>query len=188
MYSAAVIPHRAYRCHHALVQSSAANEFSNILSKRIPLRRTWTGRDTGRESMSGIMAGTPSCEALVQISTYTTYMQDSSALPLVPHSPILLLILRHLDPQWDRNTVQIPQRIRPRTIRQFAIPLVLDFSDLAIRARGDGDHRRNGLLHVDTLDDVARLHVHGDGVAGRGDGVGEALDFGEGLLETVLWF
>jgi hypothetical protein len=39
---------------------------------------------------------------------------------------------------------------------------------------------------VDALDDVARLHVHGDGVAGGGDGVGEALDFGEGLLETVL--
>lgn len=49
----------------------------------------------------------------------------------------------------------------------------------------DVDDALDDLLGADTFDLVARLEVHGDGVAGGGHLVMQALDGGEGGLKTV---
>jgi len=51
----------------------------------------------------------------------------------------------------------------------------------------DVDLAGDGGLFADALDLVQRGHVQLDGVAGGGDAVVFALDFGEGGLEAVLW-
>jgi len=70
-------------------------------------------------------------------------------------------------------------------IGQLAIPLVLDAGDLAGLVE-DVDLAGDCSLFAYALDFVKGRHVHLDGVAGGGDAVGFALDFGEGGLEAVL--
>ena len=76
--------------------------------------------------------------------------------------------------------------VAERTIRQLAVPLVLQPGDLA---RGlvveDLDLAVDGLLLLDALDHVPGAEIHGDGVPGRGDFVVEALDLAEDGFETV---
>jgi hypothetical protein len=50
----------------------------------------------------------------------------------------------------------------------------------------DVDLAGDGRFLADALDLVHGRHVHLDRVAGRGDAVGFALDFGEGGLQAVL--
>lgn len=72
-------------------------------------------------------------------------------------------------------------------IRQFAVPLVLHLRNLACLVE-DQDLALDRLLLVDALDDIARLHVHLNGVAGAVDLVAETFNFGEGGLEAIpLW-
>jgi hypothetical protein len=71
-------------------------------------------------------------------------------------------------------------------VGQLAVPLVLDACDLAALVE-DVDLAGDGRLLADALDLVHGRHVHLDRVAGRGDAVGFALDFGEGGLQAVLF-
>ena len=70
-------------------------------------------------------------------------------------------------------------------VRQLAVPLVLDARDQAALVE-DVDLAGDGRFLADALDLVHGRHVHLDRVAGRGDTVGFALDFGEGGLQAVL--
>lgn len=70
-------------------------------------------------------------------------------------------------------------------VGKVAVPLVLDASDLAVLVE-DVDLAGDGGLLADALDLVHCGHVQLDGVAGGGDAVVFALDFGEGGLEAVL--
>jgi hypothetical protein len=49
----------------------------------------------------------------------------------------------------------------------------------------DAHDRINNLFHADALDFISRKQIHDDGVSGASDGLVEALDGGEGLLEAV---
>jgi hypothetical protein len=71
-------------------------------------------------------------------------------------------------------------------VGKVAIPLVLDAGDLAVLVE-DVDLAGDGRLFADALDLVHCRHVQLDGVAGGGDAVVFALDFGESGLEAVLW-
>lgn len=70
-------------------------------------------------------------------------------------------------------------------VGEIAVPLVLDLGDLAAFVE-DVDFAGDGGLFADALDFVEGGHVQLDGVAGGGDAVGFALDFGEGGLQAVL--
>jgi len=70
-------------------------------------------------------------------------------------------------------------------VGQLAVPFVLDASDFAGLVE-DIDLAGDCRLFSNTLDFVEGGHVHLDRVAGGGDAVGFALDFGEGGLQTVL--
>lgn len=56
-------------------------------------------------------------------------------------------------------------------VQQVAVPLVLDPLDLARAIGVDVHDGRGGLFLFGALDDVARLQVQRDGVAGRLDAV-----------------
>ena len=73
--------------------------------------------------------------------------------------------------------------ILERAIRQLTIPLVLHLCDLACRlVVEDQNLAVDDLLFADTLDDVAGLEVHADGVATISNFVVKTLNFGEGGL------
>lgn len=76
--------------------------------------------------------------------------------------------------------------IRDGAVRQLAVPLVFDLLNLSLAVEVDVDHRRNGLLFANALDDIAGLHVHYNWISGILDLVAKTLDLAEGALETIL--
>ena len=77
--------------------------------------------------------------------------------------------------------------ILERAVRELTVPLVLYLCDLASRlVVEDQDLAIDDLLLAETLDNVAGLEVHTDGVAAISDFVMETLNLGEGRLQSIL--
>ena len=77
--------------------------------------------------------------------------------------------------------------ILERAVRELTIPLVLHLCDLASRlVVEDQDLAVDDLLLAETLDNIAGLEVHADGVAAISDFVVETLNFREGRLQSIL--
>jgi hypothetical protein len=108
---------------------------------------------------------------------------DVAAL-LVAALGVLLCVLRHADHLGDTNGVESSECICDAGIGKVAVPLVLDAGDLAVLVE-NVDLAGDGGLFTDALDLVQGGHVQLDGIAGGGNAVVFALDFGEGSLETI---
>jgi len=93
-------------------------------------------------------------------------------------------VVGYADHFGDGDGVEAAEGICDARVGQLAVPFVLDASDFAGLVE-DIDLAGDCRLFSNTLDFVEGGHVHLDRVAGGGDAVGFALDFGEGGLQTV---
>ncbi len=77
--------------------------------------------------------------------------------------------------------------INKTAIGQLAVPLVLNLRNLPRRlVVEDVDLAVNDLLLAEQLDDISRLEIHADGIAGVGDFMAKTFDFFKGTLKAVL--
>lgn len=116
---------------------------------------------------------------------YNTQAAQCFENPSLLLSNSLVLILRYAHESRHNNTIQVSESRRHSTLRKIAIPTVLDLGNLLSGSISvDLDDTLDDFLGSDTLDLVARLRLHSDGVSGRSDGVVLLLDLGEGGFES----